>query len=150
MEQTVDITIPAEWLEGLKLDEDDLRTALRIGLEELRRRQAVVETDDPVLKALLSTGLVSRLTVPKPEGIEPATERRPPIKLPGPPVSEILIAQRKRVSDELGGELHDRVTRGESLSAEERELLDAWYLLLDRDDKERLGLATTETDEETG
>ena len=78
-----------------------------------------------------------------------AAKRRPPLKLPGSPVSEILIAQRKRVSDEQGRQLHDRATRGEPLSANERELLEAWYLLLDRDERERLGLATTEADEET-
>jgi len=149
MEDSITITIPAEWLEGLSLDEDELRAVLSIGLKELRRRQAMADTDDPILKALLSTGLVSRLTLPLPEGIEPAAKRRPPLKLPGPPVSEILIAQRKRVSDEQGRQLHDRTTRGEPLSAEERELMEAWYLLLDRDERERPGLATTEVDEET-
>ena len=93
--------------------------------------------------------LTGRSDVPPPEGIEPATGRRPPLKLPGPPVSEILIAQRKRVSNELGRELHGRATRRESLSTEERELLDAWYLLLDRDERERMGLSSTEADEDT-
>ena len=149
MENTVQITIPAEWLEGLALDEDELRVAIRIGLRELRRRQAMADTDNPVLKALLSTELVSRLTVPPPESIEPAAERQLPLKLPGPPVSEILIAQRMRVSDELGRQLHDRATRGESLSVEEREQLEAWYVLLDRTEMEMLGLVTPKADGDT-
>lgn len=36
------------------------------------------------------------------------------------------------VSDELGKQLHDRATRGEALSIEERAQLEAWYAEKDR------------------
>ena len=45
IEDPIQITIPAEWLEGLSLDEDELRAALRIGLNELRRRKAMADTE---------------------------------------------------------------------------------------------------------
>ena len=94
MGKTVQITIPVEWIKGLSLNKAELRAALRIGLKVLRRRQAMADTDDPVLKALLDTGLVSRLTVPLPEDIKPDGERQPPLKLPGKPLSQMIIEMR--------------------------------------------------------
>ena len=49
-------------------------------------------------------------------------------------------------SGNLAKQLHDKATRGESVSAEERSLLEDWYALQDRAEGETLGLAT---DEET-
>ena len=49
------------------------------------------------------------------------------------------------VSDELGKRLHDRATRGESLSVQERGQLEAWYAAQDRAEVEALDLTTTET-----
>ncbi len=43
--------------------------------------------------------------------------------------------------DELARQLHDRATRGESLSAEERALLDHWYAR--QDQEEGAALAAT-------
>ena len=48
--------------------------------------------------------------------------------------------------DNLAKQLHNKATRGESISAEERSLLGDWYALRDRAEGETLGLAT---DEET-
>lgn len=44
------------------------------------------------------------------------------------------------MNDELGQELHDRATRGQKLSSEEQERLDAWYAELDRAEAADLGL----------
>ena len=49
------------------------------------------------------------------------------------------------VSDELGKQLHDRATRGEALSAQERVSLEAWYAARDRAEMDALDLSTTET-----
>jgi peptidoglycan hydrolase CwlO-like protein len=49
------------------------------------------------------------------------------------------------VSDELGKRLHDRATRGESLSTQERDQLEGWYASQDRTEMEALDLPATET-----
>jgi peptidoglycan hydrolase CwlO-like protein len=49
------------------------------------------------------------------------------------------------VSDELGKQLHDRVTRGETLSAQERASLETWYAAQDRAEMDALHLTTPET-----
>ena len=49
------------------------------------------------------------------------------------------------VSDELGKQLHDRATRGETLSAQERASLETWYATQDRAEMDSLDLTTTET-----
>ena len=49
------------------------------------------------------------------------------------------------ISDELGKQLHDRATRGESVSEEEQGQLDVWYAAQDRTEMEALDLtAATE------
>jgi peptidoglycan hydrolase CwlO-like protein len=49
------------------------------------------------------------------------------------------------VSDELGKQLHDRATRGETLSAQERASLETWYAAQDRAEMDALDLTTPET-----
>ena len=49
------------------------------------------------------------------------------------------------VSDELGRQLHDRATRGETLSAQERASLETWYATQDRAEMDELDLTTPET-----
>ena len=46
------------------------------------------------------------------------------------------------VSDELGKQLHDRATRGETLSAEEQRQLDIWYTAQDYAEMAMLTLDT--------
>jgi len=48
------------------------------------------------------------------------------------------------VNEELGRQLHDRATRGEKLSQEEQQLLDAWYEAHDREELDRLNLAVND------
>ncbi|PKO20844.1 MAG: hypothetical protein CVU38_17935 [Chloroflexi bacterium HGW-Chloroflexi-1] len=47
-------------------------------------------------------------------------------------------------SDDLGLQLHDRVTRGEQLSAEDQARLEAWYAAQDRAEMEQLDLTIAE------
>jgi hypothetical protein len=50
------------------------------------------------------------------------------------------------VSDELGEQLHDRATRGETLSVEEQRQLDRWYTAQDHAEMAMLNLdAAAET-----
>jgi hypothetical protein len=95
MEETVQLTIPARWLEELSIDQDELRQAVMLGLSQLRHQREKQEISDRTIQALLDTGLVHHLSVPLPEGIEPDAERQDPPTLPDPPVSEIIIAQRR-------------------------------------------------------
>ncbi len=44
------------------------------------------------------------------------------------------------MKDELGQKLHDRATRGQKLSTEEQEQLEAWYAKMDRAEAADLGL----------
>jgi ferritin-like metal-binding protein YciE len=48
------------------------------------------------------------------------------------------------VSDEMGARLHDRATRGHTLTAEERQLLEQWYQQLDRAEAAALNIAIDE------
>jgi hypothetical protein len=47
------------------------------------------------------------------------------------------------ISDDLGKQLHDRATRGQPLSAEERELLAEWYRRLDEEEARQFAKAAT-------
>jgi hypothetical protein len=95
MERTVQLTIPARWLEELSIDQDELRRAVMLGLTQLRQQREERDISDRTIQALLDTGLVHHLSVPLPEGIEPAAERQAPPTLPAPSASEIIIAQRR-------------------------------------------------------
>lgn len=47
------------------------------------------------------------------------------------------------VSDEVGLKLHDRATRGQTLTAEEQVLLQAWYDEKNREEAAQLNLSAT-------
>jgi cell division protein FtsB len=50
------------------------------------------------------------------------------------------------VSDDLGQRLHDRATRGRTLTAEERGQLEAWYAQQDTAENDALHLLEADTD----
>ena len=62
MEETITLTIPAEWLEGKNWDQKELHQAFRWGLEKLRQGTEKRESPDEVIRALLSTGCVRHLS----------------------------------------------------------------------------------------
>jgi hypothetical protein len=91
---TITVTVPANWLEGLSLDQEELRQALMLGLTQLRQQRAVQDMNSRVMQALLSTGRIRRLAASLVEE-ETSTGRQTPPTLPGLPMSEILVAQRR-------------------------------------------------------
>ena len=94
MEETVQLTIPARWLEELSIDQDELRQALMLCVAQLRQQRVEKDVAHRVVQVLLSTGRVRRLP-DAPDKDESEPTRREPLKLPGKPLSEILIAQRR-------------------------------------------------------
>ena len=93
--ETITLTIPTDWLKGQTLNQDELRQALQLGLDQLHRQQSVQERAENVIEALLSTGRVRHLTSLPREVETTPVERQPPPTLSGPPLSDILIAQRR-------------------------------------------------------
>jgi hypothetical protein len=91
---TITVTIPSDWLEGESLSQDELRQALKLGLTQLRQ-QSAEHTPERVIQALLRTGQVKHLSAKLVDDEGQDSERQAPPSLPGPPVSEILIAQRR-------------------------------------------------------
>jgi hypothetical protein len=90
----LEVTIPAQWGRKLSIDQDELRQVLMLGLAQLRQQREDQDVAQRVVQVLLSTGRVRRLpSVPNDDGL--VAERRKPLKLPGMPLSEILIAQRR-------------------------------------------------------
>lgn len=49
------------------------------------------------------------------------------------------------ITDKIAKQLHDRATRGESLTPEERTQLENWYMLQDQNESEQLGLSKPDT-----
>jgi len=92
---TITLKIPADWLEGLSIDQDGLRQALMLGLAQLRQQQIAQDTTVRVVQVLLGTGRVRHLSPSLLESKGVDTDRQAPPTLPGLPVSEILIAQRR-------------------------------------------------------
>jgi hypothetical protein len=92
MEQTITLTISNQWLQGQELDQNQLRRALQLGLAQLSREQAAEQTPAQVVQALLKTGHVRHLAS---RSELQSTLRQEPPTLPGQPVSELLIAQRR-------------------------------------------------------
>jgi hypothetical protein len=95
MEHTITLTIPSDWLEGQLVDQDQLRQALLLGLAQLRQRQTALDAAVQVVQVLLATDRIHHLSAELVEGDGAGAERQVPPVLPGPPVSEILIAQRR-------------------------------------------------------
>ena len=95
MDATITVTIPARWAQDLEVDQVLLRQALMLGLAQIRNRHPPQDIGARPLQALLSTGRVRRLAAELVPNDATGLERQSPPALPGPPVSEILIAQRR-------------------------------------------------------
>jgi hypothetical protein len=93
----ITLTIPSDLVEELHIpdDPDELRQALLLGLTQLRQQQAAKDAANSVIQALLSTGRVRHLSAAPVESADQEADRQAPPTLPGPPVSEILVAQRR-------------------------------------------------------
>ena len=93
MERTITLTIPANYLAERRIEPEELRRALMLGLTLLHRKD--IESADLVAHALMSTGRIHRLMPADVSGETSVPSHQPPLSLPGTPASEILIAQRR-------------------------------------------------------
>jgi len=92
---TLTIRIPADWLQGMSLDPDDLREVVSLGLGQLRQKQAAENGNAQIVEALVATGRVRRWSVGPLENEDPRSERQTAPTLPGPSLSETIVAQRR-------------------------------------------------------
>ena len=95
--EPVVVTIPPELVEELNInDPERLRQALILGLEQLRAERGQLSKSQ-LISALLETGHVRSLdpALVTPYEQSPSSARQEPPVLDGPPVSEIIIEQRR-------------------------------------------------------
>lgn len=85
----VTITVPSDWVQGL--NQQELREALQLGLKQLHRQHSNQPIDEAVVQALRNSRHIGQLT----GASTPTYARQEPPILPGPSVSDILIAQRR-------------------------------------------------------
>lgn len=99
--ETITLEIPTDWLEGLSLDEATLKQVLRLGLLQHQAQQHHHQAQQHheqeqhrIQSALLSSGHIQRLSRPTSTVIDTLPRQAPP-NLPGPSLSEVIIAQRR-------------------------------------------------------
>lgn len=92
--ETVTVSIPSDWIEGMSLDRNRLREVIMLGLRQWRQQQPQ-DVNAKLIQTLLGTGRVKHLAPSLVEGAAPDDARQTPPTLPGQAVSEILIAQRR-------------------------------------------------------
>ena len=92
--ETITVSIPADWIQGMGLDRNGLREVVMLGLRQWRQ-QHPQDSNARVIQALLGTGRIKHLATSLVEIPEPDDARQTPPTLPGPAVSDILVAQRR-------------------------------------------------------
>jgi hypothetical protein len=95
MMDTVTIHMPADWLQGMSLNQEDLREVVSLGLEQLHRKQGAANGNAQIVEALMATARVRHWTVASLEVEATGAGRQPPPAVPGPSLSETIIAQRR-------------------------------------------------------
>ena len=95
MEQTVTVTIPASWINEQPIDADELRQAVQLALARLHQQRAQADSPRQVARALSSTGRIQHLHPALVAEESGEYVYQAPPTLPGTPVSDILIAQRR-------------------------------------------------------
>lgn len=88
--ETIKVQISSELAEQLRPYSEQLPEILELGLRHLEQKQ---KEQDKVHQVLLNTGFIQHLVTAETD--EPDEPRQSPPALSGPPVSEILIAQRR-------------------------------------------------------
>jgi hypothetical protein len=92
--ETITVSIPSDWIQGTGLDRNGLREVVMLGLRQWRQQQSQ-GSNARVIQALLGTGRIKHLATSPVESPESDDARQTPPILPGPTVSEILLAQRR-------------------------------------------------------
>ena len=92
--ETITVSIPSDWIQGTGLDPIGLREVVRLGLRQWRQ-QHPQEINARVIQTLLGTGRIKHLAPSLDNSAASDDARQAPPTLPGPAVSEILVAQRR-------------------------------------------------------
>lgn len=87
--ETIQVQVSAELARQLRPYARQLPQILELGLRQIEQQSA----EDKVSQTLTKTGFIQHLAAEEID--EPDAPRQPPPVLPGPPTSEILIAQRR-------------------------------------------------------
>ena len=87
--ETIQVQVSSELAQQLQPHSQHLPQILEWGLRVLEQQQS---EHNKVAQTLLSTGFIGHLS---PETSPDDRPRQPPPELSGPPVSEILLAQRR-------------------------------------------------------
>ena len=92
--ETITVSIPSDWIQGTGLDRNGLREVVMLGLQQWRQ-QHPQDANARVIQTLLATSRIKHLVPSLVESAVPDDARQAPPTLPGPAVSEILVAQRR-------------------------------------------------------
>jgi hypothetical protein len=92
--ETITVSIPSDWVQGTGLDRNGLLEVVRLGLRQWQQQQPQ-DVNVKVIQTLLATGRIKHLAPTLVEKAVPDNARQAPPTLPGPSVSEILVAQRR-------------------------------------------------------
>jgi hypothetical protein len=92
--ETITVSIPSDWIQGTGLDRNGLREVVMLGLRQWQQQQPQ-EINTRVIQTLLGTGRIKHLAPSPDDSVPPEDARQTPPILPGPTVSEILVAQRR-------------------------------------------------------
>jgi hypothetical protein len=92
--EIITVRIPSDWIQGTGLDRNGLREVVMLGLRQWRQ-QHPQEINTRVIQTLLDTGRIKHLAPSLAESAASEDARQTPPTLPGPTVSEILVAQRQ-------------------------------------------------------
>jgi len=95
---SITIQVPQELAVRLQPYREKLPQILELGLTQLESEpQPTTDLRERTLRALASTGLIQPLNLTHYIQRQPHRPRRTPLKIPGKPLSEIIIEQRGKL-----------------------------------------------------
>ena len=96
--ETILLQIPDDLAEQIKPHRHELARILQLGLSQLATSE-IESPRDRTLRALQATGLIQPIapSLLSRYAVDSPRSRRPPLRLPGKPLSEIIIEQRGRL-----------------------------------------------------
>ncbi len=96
--ETILLQIPDDLAEQIRPHRHELVRLLQLGINQLANGE-IEGPRDRTLRALRATGLIQPIapSLVSRYAVDPHRRRRPPLRLPGKPLSEIIIEQRSRL-----------------------------------------------------
>ncbi len=96
--ETILLQIPNDLAERIMPHRHELARILQLGLSQLTTSE-IESPRERTMRALRATGLIQPIApnLVSRYAVEPHRRRRPPLRLPGKPLSEIIIEQRGRL-----------------------------------------------------